>query len=247
MARWLAVMEAFLERDAWGVRELATHTGLPRSSIHRVLHEMTRRELLIDADGRGQFQVGPGLARLSVLLAERLDVRRVARPVMQSAAAELGETVILALYSAVRRQFWAVDAVESAHPISYIWGSLRAWSDLHLGSSGKGILAFLPDAEREMILGALPDPVPGLRPLSVDQLRTELADARRRGYVLSRGERFPGAIGVSAPIRDAAGRVMGDLIISWPDNRTDPDKEAAAASVVVRSADAVSAALGYRA
>lgn len=247
MARWLAVMEAFLERDAWGVRDLAAHIGLPRSSIHRILHEMVRHELLIETDGRGQFQVGPGLARLSVLLAERLDVRRVARPVMQAAAAELDETVILALYSATRHQFWAVDAVESAHPISYIWGSLRAWSDVHVGSSGKGILAFLPDAEREQILAALPDPVPGLRIRSVSDLRAELAEARRRGFVLSRGERFPGAIGVSAPIRDAAGRVLGDLIISWPDNRTDPGKEAAAAGVVVRSAAAVSAALGYRA
>ena len=99
-----------------------------------------------------------------MLLAERLDVRSVARPFMESAAAELDETLVLALYSPARRQFWAVDAVESTHPIRYIWGPLRQWSDLHLGSSGKGILAFLPESERETILATLPDPSRDLGP-----------------------------------------------------------------------------------
>ena len=198
------------------------------------------------ARARGQFRVGPSLARLAVLLAERLDVRGVARPVMEAVAAEIGETVILALYSSTRRQFWAVDAVESAHPIRYIWGSLRAWSELYLGSSGKGILAFLPAAERDAIIDALPEPVPGARPLSHARLRAELATARQRGFVLSHGERFPGAVGASGPIYDATGRVIGDLIISWPDNRTSPELESRAAALVLRSTRAISAGLGYR-
>jgi DNA-binding IclR family transcriptional regulator len=246
MARWAAVMEAFAERDVWGVRELGLHTGLPRSAVHRILHEMARLELLSEADAPGRFRVGPSLARLSVLLAERLDIRSLARPFMETAAADLDETLVLALYSPARRQFWAVDAVESSHPIGYIWGPLRQWSELHTGSSGKGILAFLPAAEREAILATLPDPVPGTRPRSVATLRTELEEARGRGHVISHGERFQGAVGVSAPIRDAAGRVVGDLVFGWPDNRTSPEKESRAGLLVVRATSQVSGALGYR-
>ncbi len=246
MARWTAVTEAFTERDTWGVRELAAHTDLPRSAVHRILHEMARLELLADAGAPGRFRVGPSLARLSVLLAERLDVRTVARPFMEAAAAELDETLVLALYSPGRRQMWAVDAVESAHPIRYIWGPLRQWSELHTGSSGKGILAFLPDAERDAILDALPDPIPGPRPTAVSVLRSDLQSARTRGYVVSHGERFPGAVGVSAPIRDAAGRVIGDLVFGWPDNRTSEEKELRAGTLVVRAASQVSEALGFR-
>jgi DNA-binding IclR family transcriptional regulator len=246
MARWMTVMEAFAERDIWGVRELAGHTVLPRSAVHRILHEMAHQGLLSEAGAPGRFRVGPSLARLSVLLAERLDVRTVARPFMEAAAAELDETLVLALYSPARRQFWAVDAVESTHPIRYIWGPLRQWSDLHTGSSGKGILAFLPDAERDAILDALPDPVPGPRPTPVSALRTDLESARARGHVVSHGERFPGAVGVSAPIRDAADRVIGDLVFGWPDNRTSTEKEARAGGLVARTASQVSEALGHR-
>ncbi len=61
------------------------------------------------------------------------------------------------------------------------------------------------------------------------------------------GERFPGAVGVAAPIRDATGRVIGDLVFGWPDNRNDPAKEARAAHVITSATAEVSAALGYRA
>lgn len=247
MARWLVVLEAFGTADEWGIRDLAAHTGLPRSAIHRVVHEMSRIGLLAPGPVRGRFRVGPALARLSVLLADRLDVRTVARPIMERAAAELDETLVLSLYSPARRQFTAIDAVESSRPIRYIWGPLREWSDLHTGSSGKGILAFLPDDEREAIVDALPDPVPGHVPMSRRELREELRTSRDRGHVVSHGERFPGAVGVAAPIRDATGRVIGDLVFGWPDNRNDPAKEARAATLVMEATARVSAALGYRA
>jgi DNA-binding IclR family transcriptional regulator len=246
MARWLAVLEAFGAGDEWGIRDLAAHAGLPRSAVHRVVHEMARLGMLTPAPTRGRFRVGPSLARLSVLLADRLDVRSVARPIMERIAAELDETLVLALYSPVRRQFTAIDAVESSRPIRYIWGPLREWSDLHTGSSGKGILAFLPDAEQDAILDTLPDPVPGPVPVPRARLRDELRGSGGLGHVVSHGERFPGAVGVAAPIRDATGRVIGDLVFGWPDNRNDPAKEARAARLVMDATAAVSAALGYR-
>ncbi len=55
MARWSAVMDAFAERDSWGVRELAAHTGMPRSAVHRILHEMARLELLAEAETPGRL------------------------------------------------------------------------------------------------------------------------------------------------------------------------------------------------
>jgi DNA-binding IclR family transcriptional regulator len=246
MARWVTVLDAFLDRETWGVRELASFSGLSTSATHRVLHEMARLGLLVEGADRGQFGVGPELNRIAVLLGDRLDVTRVGRPILAAMAEDIGETIVLALYSPTRRKFWAVDAAESTHAIGYIWGSLRDWSDLHLGASGKGILAFLTDDERETILSELPDPVPGLRPISKAALRDELGRARQLGFVISRGERYAGAIGISAPIRNAGGRVIGDMVAAWPDNRTDPDKEQRVADAIVSAADRLSEALGFR-
>jgi len=245
MGRWLEVLNAFLRQDEWGVRELATATGLPRSAIHRILHEMARLDLLAPGRPGGGFRVGPLLIRTALILGDRLDVTRVARPILELAAADTGETAILCLYAPGRRQFWAADAVESGHPIRYIWESLRDWGDVHVGSSGKGILAFLPPAEQDEVLARLPDPIPGLRPVSKSELRADLAAARERGFVVSRGERVVGAVGASAPIRDATGRIVGDLVISWPDNRTSPEREERFGQAARAAAAEVSRGLGW--
>jgi DNA-binding IclR family transcriptional regulator len=245
MGRWLLVLEAFAARGEWGIRDLAAHTGLARSSVLRIVHEMTRLGLLTPSVAPGRSAVGPGLARLAVRLTDHVDIVRLARPVLEDLRDETGETAILTLYDRSRRQFRAVVASEAPHAIRYIWEPLTAWSDLHLGASGKGILAFLPEEERERILASLPDPVPGARPVPLARLRREVAEARTRGVVVSRGERVAGAIGVSAPIRDAAGRVVGAVLMGWPDNRTDPGKEARAAAAAARASDRISRALGF--
>ena len=74
MGRWVEVLNAFLRQDEWGVRDLATATGLPRSAAHRILHEMQRQDLLSGAPG-GRFRVGPLLVRTALILADRLDVQ----------------------------------------------------------------------------------------------------------------------------------------------------------------------------
>jgi DNA-binding IclR family transcriptional regulator len=76
-------------------------------------------------------------------------------------------------------------------------------------------------------------------------LEASLERARRDGYVISHGERFAGAVGVAAPVRDATGRVVGSVLLGWPDNRTDTAKERAAARAAVEAAAAISAALGH--
>lgn len=245
MGRWLIVLEAFAHTPEWGVRDMAAHTGLSRSSVHRIVREMVELGLLTPASTKGRTSVGPALAALVLGFTERIDIVRVARPILEDLRDATGETAILALYDRTRRQFRAVAASESAHPIRYIWGSLQGWRDVHLGASGKGILAFLPADEQAAILADLPARTDDGRVISRARLERELAQAARDGWVISHGDRYPGAVGVSAPIRDAGGRVVGDILLGWPDNRTDPDKEARAARVAAAAALRVSESLGY--
>ena len=96
------------------------------------------RQDLLAAAPHGRFRVGPVLVRTALILADRLDVTRVARPILDRVTAQTGETAILCLYAPARRQFWAVAAAESGHTIRYIWESLRDWNDLHVGLERQG-------------------------------------------------------------------------------------------------------------
>ena len=76
MARWVRVLEAFAESGEWGIRDLARATDIPRSAAHRILHDMAALGLLAPADEPGRFRVGADLARIGLLVAEHLDIRR---------------------------------------------------------------------------------------------------------------------------------------------------------------------------
>jgi DNA-binding IclR family transcriptional regulator len=245
MARWLTVLEAFARRPEWGVRDLAAATGLPRSSVHRIVREMSGLGLLTPGGRTGRAEVGPTLMRLAVGLTDHVDVLRAAGPVLDMLRDETGETAILTVFDRGRRMFRAVTAAESSHPIRYIWESLQEWSELYVGASGKGILAFLAPDEQRRILDALPDPLPARTRATKAALMASLSEAARDGFVVSHGERFAGAVGVAAPVRDATGRVVGSVLLGWPDNRTDTTKEHTAAQAAMRAAAALSAALGH--
>jgi hypothetical protein len=51
--------------------------------------------------------------------------------------------------------------------------------------------------------------------------------------------------GVAAPIRDATGAVVGDLVSSCPDNRTSPEREKQHGEIVRAGAAAVSRGHGF--
>lgn len=246
MGRWLTVLDAFLLRDEWGVRELAETISLPKSAVHRILHEMARLDILTTGQQNGTFSVGSALIRIVTLLSSQLNVTQIARRILEQTTAEVRETSVLLLYGPGRKQFWAVDAVESEEPLLWTWKTLRIWSDLPLGAGGKGILAFLPEEEQAGIVRQLKEPIGELRPMSRAQLHAQLAEARERGYAISHGERTAGSVAVAAPVRDAAGRVIGAILLGWPESRSTPHKEQALGEKAVEAADAVSRALGYQ-
>lgn len=245
MTRWIAVLMAFAEAQEWGARELAKDLNLPRSSVHRILQTMEGEGLLTLTAETSRYRVGPDLLRLSLIVTSQLDLAKVAPDILQESARLSGETVVLALYVPSQHQFRTVDAAESDHAVRYIPKDIGKLGALHIGASGKGILAFLPESEREDILRDLPDPLPTLG-ISKDALRDQLAKARDLGYIVSHGERTEGTVGASAPIRDASTRVIGDLIVTWPSYRNTPRKELELGELVRRQATAVSGALGFR-
>lgn len=79
---------------ALGLTEIGRDLALPKSSCHRLLSSLVERGV-VERDDSGRYQ--PGLALLSLGLGAqaREPVVRAARPVLESEAVALGETVFL--------------------------------------------------------------------------------------------------------------------------------------------------------
>lgn len=207
-----------------GVRPLAAALGLTPSNAHQLLTTL-RTEGFVQYDAEaGRYSLGHELLRWAHLVIKRTPIRVVALPRMRALVADCNETVLLGIYDRARQEMMFAASVESMHPLRYVI-ELDRWAPLTAGASGLAILAFLPEAEidamikRMRSLSLMPKTMAAPR-----RLKLELAAVRRRGYAFSRGQREPGAVGIGAPIFDHGGNVVGDLLVTIPEQRFDRKK-----------------------
>jgi DNA-binding IclR family transcriptional regulator len=112
---------------------------------------------------------------------------------------------------------------------------------LHIGASGKVILAFTDDEQRERLLDCLTyETITSATISGRQQLAEELSLVRERGWAMSMGERIPGAAGVSVPVRGASGLVLS-LSLLGPAERLTADRRSDITKLLLETAQSIEA------
>jgi DNA-binding IclR family transcriptional regulator len=199
------------------ITELARLADLPSSTAYRLVDELEGHGLIERDDG------GLGLGLRLLELARRIEDRLApsllepARGIMRGLAREHDETVLLT--APAGRFAIGLDAVEPPRPVRLSLGRWRV-APMHLGASGKILLAFLPSRAAERVLAAIDHDVTASgQPVEVERLRRELAQVRDRGVAVTHGELDQGVSGVAAPVLAARGRPVAGLTLAGPTDR----------------------------
>ena len=96
LARGLSVMRAFQPGDGiLGNGDIAERTGLPKPTVSRLTHTLTRLGYLVHAERLGKYRLGPGVLSLGYSLLANMDIRKIARPYMQELANASGLGIAL--------------------------------------------------------------------------------------------------------------------------------------------------------
>jgi IclR family transcriptional regulator, acetate operon repressor len=137
-----------------------------------------------------------------------------------------------------------VDQVSSAHLVaSTNWVGRR--TPLHASSSGKVLLAHMPEAERQQVLAR---PLEAVTPRTVTDpaaLLRQLDEVRARGYATIRDELEQGLNAVAAPVRQLSGEVVAALSVSGPSFRLRAVDLPRLGRLAIDAAGAVSRRLGW--
>ena len=84
IARAFSILRAFRRGErALGNKEIAQRTGLPKSSVARITHTLTRLGYLEYLSEEEKYSLGIGVLALGQNFLAGNDVREVARPLMQ--------------------------------------------------------------------------------------------------------------------------------------------------------------------
>lgn len=230
-----------LERE-WGVSDLARRLGIAKSTAHRLLATLTDEGLLEQDPRTGRYRLGLAVFDLAAAV-QSLDLHEAALSPMTDLRNRTGETVQVAVLDG--REVVYVERLDSPNTLR-LFLEVGRRNDAHSTGCGKALLAFSPPEVVDRVLKhwKLPAKTPHTI-TSLDALRADLADARRRGYARNRHESELGVISVAAPIRDASGRTIAALSVAGPAERLDPI-ELQVAHATMETAATISRRLGHR-
>ena len=224
--------------------DISQRLGLHMSTTHRLL-SLLKKKRLITADAASQlYSLGPGVVELAwIILRQQQDLRTLCAPYLERLRQATNETV--SLYIRMGDCRVCIEELESGQEIKYSQ-TVGLTAPLHVGAPGKVLLAFLPPAELEALLAALPlTAVTSHTITDYEQLLEELATVRQRGYAVSVGERSPWASAAAAPIWDWSGKPIAALSVLGPSHRLTSEVLPALGQQVQQVALEVSRVCGY--
>lgn len=150
LARGLEVLACFRSADkGLSNQQIAERCGLPKSTVTRFTYTLTRLGYLVQVEAGGKFTLGTATLALGSSMLARLDIRQLARPMMQELADFSGTTVSIAVRD--RLSMIYVEVCRSTAALSL---SLQVGSRMPIAASamGRAYLVKALDQERKDII-----------------------------------------------------------------------------------------------
>jgi len=245
-ARTIIVLRAVADSQSEPtLKDLAESINLPLSTTHRLLELLIKEGMVERDDVRKTFRPGMEFFRLASRVISRMPLAAMARPFLEAATHDCGESAYLAGLEPRTNKLIFLANAESTQLLDYRV-PLNTPTSLTTGASGRAVLAWLaPERIQEVIRnessqGAYPNSTAEKK-----ELIAALAEIRERGYANTFGKRIPGAIGFFAPVFDGSGQVCASFGFTVPEIRFDARVSVRLAEAIMRHGHAMSKALGY--
>lgn len=223
LARGLDVLSAFRSRDRMlGNQELARRCGLPKSTISRLTYTLTRQGYLDPAtDGKGAtgYRLGSAVLALGGAMLARMDMRQIARPLMQDLADSSQAMVSLGI-----RDRLSMIYVENCRSESALTLSLDVGSRIPLGVSamGRAYLAGSSESERADLMERIRARDEKAWPATRAGIELALAHYREHGCCASFGDWQKDVNAIATAFRPEGGRAVMVVSCGGPGFKLSP-------------------------
>lgn len=198
------------------VAELATATGLPKPTVHRLCQQLKASGYFMRDPASRHYGVGHRLWDMGFnVVNSGLQPER--RAILQKLVNEIGETCNLSMR--VRDQSVYIDRVESRWPLRLNLepGSLVP---LHCTASGKLFLSAMPRDRRQKLLSITGMPAHTPKTITqLDRMEQEVELIKKRGYSIDDEEFLEGLVALAVPVRNSQGVIVAGIACHGPKPR----------------------------
>ncbi|MBN1693611.1 MAG: IclR family transcriptional regulator, partial [Dehalococcoidales bacterium] len=198
------------------VTDVANYCRYSTSTVHRLLQTLKDLNWAVQDENNHQYYLGSLVTQLSSnqAAAHRYLIMKSLREMMRMSNIT-GETVNLAVM--LQLHYMLLHEVASEHALRITEAS-KLLGQIYIGATAKVLLSQLPDAELKRTLRHIKfNRVTENTVTDKDELMEQLTECRQKGYCVTYGERIPGAVCISAPIKNYM--CPASLSIVGPENR----------------------------
>jgi DNA-binding IclR family transcriptional regulator len=242
VARALEVLSAFGASGPLRNQELVERTGLPKPTISRLTHTLSKLGYLKHDVRAGQFEVGTRLLSLAYSAIASVNIRRIAKPVMDELAAQTNLSIGLGVRDGLTMLY-----VESSHGQSMLGLQLFEGSRISIATSatGRAYLAAIGKAERDRLLNQLYPQHSHEWRLVLDTLRRDVDSVLHHSFSASLGEWMKHIHGAATPIHLPDRRGIYCLNVGGPSYDLTAERlHKVVAPLLVRAARKIASQLG---
>src|SRR5262245_47395581 len=242
--RVVAILASFKpEEPELKLMELCNKTGLHKSTLYRLLEVLRAHRLVCLDETSGSYHLGIRLFELGSMAMGRLDLDRLAQPVLRELAEQTGETVHLAILDG--SDILTVTKVESRSSLR-IRSATGYRTPAYCTAVGKVLLVGLSGEELDAYFARTPLVAFTRNTVtSAAKLRAELKTIAEQGYAYDREEREQGMRCVAAPVRDHTGQIVAAMGVLAPSIRLTSNKRTAEVTrLTLAAANTLSSRLG---
>jgi len=242
----LKILEALAIENELSLTDLSVKIESHKSTVYRFMHTLCERGYVRRAPATEKFSLTLKIFELGMRVFERVDIAKLAAPVIARLSATTEETIHLATMDDQRLVY--LTKQESTH-------SLRVSMQSRVGMSapeyctgvGKTLLAWADTGFLEAYFMRCQF-VQYTKNTISDKLTlaAELQSIRNQGYAVDDEEHEYGVRCVAAPIRNRDGKVVAALSISGPTIRMTDDRMGILRGLVVDAVEEISNELGYK-
>ena len=212
--RGLQILELLAgQRKGWSTSEISRRLKIPKSTTSYLLHTLlTRGYLRREEDGL--YRLSMKMLALGSQALHLIEIREIALPILRRLVAETGITGHLAVLE-------GGDAIYIERVPAPGFIQMNTWvgrrMPVHSTSSGKALLAYLPEEQVEELMLSTGLPRYTTKTItSLPRLKQELRKIRDCGFAVDDEENTPGVRCIAAPVFDRSGAGTAALSLTGP-------------------------------
>ncbi len=209
----LSILEQYSKADELGIKELSESTGIPASTVQRIVNTLVMKQYLVQNPHTLKYQLGIAFFNISSRYSNSRDWVEVAKAHMEEQVEKTQETVNLAILQG--KSVIYLTKVDSPHILRPNFTVGTAYPALNT-ALGRCLLAYQPWDKVERMIKLQPN-----FNKDINAFHEMLEEVERNGYATEDEEFQPGLFCIAAPIWDANDRVVAAISTSIPKIRLD--------------------------